>query len=581
MVHLNYSSLLALGADLSGGIKGTIDKPGGKITVEVYPYDGNEADGFQKLVSLDQILNRKKIVYSAYSDESNVNKYIEKTINVPYGFDANNDRRFKVLKNTTSNNIKLLGGTSQNSWWSSTACSWLPVRYFSWMAWNIKSLFWEVPDACNEVVTKFRTGKQPVILKITIKDATLYDYKIPGIANNVAFNLKRLEEYKIIKKLKVTILESPNDSKSVAFYKEMVEDQLKETNRYYSAKTGNVKHPLMNAEVGNPRILFKNVDLIIKKASRENYNREVPAENNLLESDAGVNNNDGETMQLLFIHSFSIFYPPGTTNTRVIRGYSTNLETLIQNSDYTVCSYSRWSDNSQVYGSFGLTVAHEFGHYFSLYHTFGGGCSQRNGGDQVADTPPAEDGMWYMLDAGTPNERGIDNPCQNFPSCSGTRRQVENIMDYGPCRWLFTKGQADRITDRINTKSSLFSTLNVYDTDPRVNPDVINFSITDLRHGEMRRKAAPEIPGLSVRMIYPSSKNGDYIVKVVSDKAEKGKIVIFNDNRIKVYEKEIRVEKGSNDFVIESNLFDRIGLYTLFYTSTSASQQIRILPLHP
>ncbi|RXM40400.1 hypothetical protein BOQ62_06780 [Chryseobacterium sp. CH21] len=132
MVTLDYSSLLALNSDLSGGIKGTIDKPGGKITVEVYAHDNNEADGIQKLIHFGSS-GTPKIVYSAYSDINSVNQYVEKTIQLPYGFGINSDGSFKVLGEAKSNNIKQLGANTKNGWRVSD-CDWAPVRFFIGLA---------------------------------------------------------------------------------------------------------------------------------------------------------------------------------------------------------------------------------------------------------------------------------------------------------------------------------------------------------------------------------------------------------------------------------------------------------------
>ncbi|MCT2563678.1 M43 family zinc metalloprotease [Chryseobacterium herbae] len=575
MATLDYSSLLGLNSDVSGGIKGTIDKEGGKIEIEAFAYDSRETDGIQKLYSTAAV-SKDKLVYRAYSDITDVNNYIEKTNKVPYGFVINEAGVAQILAETESNNVKLLGATSKSGWESQ--CDYAPLRFLKWLQWK-----WLVnfpgTEPCQKVKTLLTTGRQPVIVKVSIKDATLYDFKIPGMANNMIHFVdtrKNLEEYKIIKKLKVTILESPNDHQNASFYKEKIGTYIKETNTFYAAKTGKTKSAEITAEIGNPRFLFKDVDLIIKKGSKESYNYQVNADNDAFKSEASVDQNNGETMQLIYIHSLARFYPANTTNVRVIRGMSRNGSAVINTSDFTVFSYSRmFNDSPSVYGSPGATLAHEFGHYFNLDHPFEGGCAQNNGGDHVSDTPPAEGSLWYLTDPGGANESGITNPCQNFTSCSGTRRQVENIMDYGPCRWLFTEGQANRMTNRINTKPGLFNT--VFTSDD-IDPNDINIVVDDQRRGELRRKSTgSDVSRLSVRMIYPDSKYGAYQAEVISDQSEKAKIQVFDHNRTLVYEKDVVVEKGKNYFQIEPRFFEKNGLYILSYTGERETKQVKIL----
>lgn len=585
MVTLDYSSLLALNADLSGGIKGTIDKPGGKITVEVYAYDPFEYDGIQKIY-LKEGDYRAKLVYKAYSDITNSNDYVEKITTVPYGFDKNSDGSYRVLGTTNSNNVKLLGGNSRSGW-EINLCENPLFRGVVWLAWNIGAIydygkFRDQTAPCRDVITNLKTGRQPILIKVTIKDATLYDIKIPGVADNIEQDFidgtEELQEYKIIKKLKVTVLEAPEDSREGTFYKEQIGNYIKEMNKYYTAKTGNIKNAAITAEIGNARILFQKVDLIIKKATAERYNYQVQSQMDAYENEAGVNSNDAETMQLIYIHSLVRFYPPAAPSERVIRGVSSNGGAIISDNDYTIFSYSRmFNDAVAVYGSPGSTLAHEFGHYFDLDHPFDGGCAQAGGGDLVADTPPAEGALWYLRDPGGLNERGIDNPCQNPTMCNGVRRQIENIMDYGPCRWLFTKGQVERMIHRINTKPNLFVIAHVYDGS--VDPDKIDIHVIDQRIDKHpRRKRSIANDEFSIRMLYPNSQIGYYNLEIISDISEKATIRISDIYANQVYKKRISVEKGQNYFPIKSHFFQKNELYLLTYISDEGrAEKIKFL----
>ena len=77
----------------------------------------------------------------------------------------------------------------------------------------------------------------------------------------------------------------------------------------------------------------------------------------------------------------------------------------------------------------GRTITHEVGHFFSLFHTFQGGCG--GSGDQCADTPAVS---------------SANSGCAPNTSC-GSADMIENYMDYtdDACMDTFTLNQKDRI----------------------------------------------------------------------------------------------------------------------------------------
>lgn len=88
------------------------------------------------------------------------------------------------------------------------------------------------------------------------------------------------------------------------------------------------------------------------------------------------------------------------------------------------------SGNDEV-GLYGLTFAHEMGHYLGVYHTFEEGCAD---GDEVADTPAQAEPSWEC-------NVGADT------CAGGGADDVTNFMDYTPdsCMDHFTAGQVQRM----------------------------------------------------------------------------------------------------------------------------------------
>ncbi|RYZ51736.1 MAG: T9SS type A sorting domain-containing protein [Sphingobacteriales bacterium] len=104
-----------------------------------------------------------------------------------------------------------------------------------------------------------------------------------------------------------------------------------------------------------------------------------------------------------------------------------------------------------------ITLTHEIGHAFALYHTFeddlgGGTCPPNTScsttGDLVCDTDPHMRSM-FNCPTGT-------NPCTGAPY--GTT--VHNFMDYSSCQDRFTSGQRTRVLNALLTsRASLISSL--------------------------------------------------------------------------------------------------------------------------
>ncbi len=102
----------------------------------------------------------------------------------------------------------------------------------------------------------------------------------------------------------------------------------------------------------------------------------------------------------------------------------------------------------------GRTLTHELGHFFNLDHTFANcdGANCANSGDRVCDTPSCDEPRYDCNAANDP-------PGSPVTTC-GPLQLTMNYMDYveDSCMYMFTAGQAARMTAWYNAISSQFTT---------------------------------------------------------------------------------------------------------------------------
>jgi hypothetical protein len=121
------------------------------------------------------------------------------------------------------------------------------------------------------------------------------------------------------------------------------------------------------------------------------------------------------------------------------------------------------------------TVAHEVGHYFNLFHTWGNGQVEQGcgGEDEVDDTPPTtghftkkpcalsdticSNGYHKIYTFAPYIGAPLQQDTVNYPDTNNT----ENIMDYSSCTKMFTKQQVLRMRNTL--KSSVASRANLLD----------------------------------------------------------------------------------------------------------------------
>ncbi len=133
--------------------------------------------------------------------------------------------------------------------------------------------------------------------------------------------------------------------------------------------------------------------------------------------------------------------------------------------------------NSPFVGEFdaGLTLVHEAGHYFYLYHIWGDDGGACTGDDFRLGFGP----LPATCGDDTPNQAGNTSGCFSgvaTDACSTTAPgfMYQNYMDYSNdgCMYLFTKGQACRMDATLDLYRSSFKTSNGCEPITAINNDV-------------------------------------------------------------------------------------------------------------
>lgn len=146
----------------------------------------------------------------------------------------------------------------------------------------------------------------------------------------------------------------------------------------------------------------------------------------------------------------------------------------------------------------GKILAHEVGHYLSLFHTFQGGCTSgpcATTGDECCDTPPSN--SFTVL------------PCSPSPviSCPPNPDQVENYMSYSDdeCMNTFTLDQTTRMDAWIvASRANLVSTANLAATGV-LNIAMTNCSCCLLTANFNVSPTGIICPGTSIQFLTPST----------------------------------------------------------------------------
>ncbi|WP_166920436.1 zinc-dependent metalloprotease [Flavobacterium poyangense] len=484
-----YKGLYSWKNSYESGIKGIIDKSGGYIKIEVFAYDGKRLNGLQS-VRVDRETWQPRVIYEVEITQSSPDSFSKSVRDLAFYYYNEGELKNFIIP---SDDIKTMGARSMNAF-TLNCGGWA----WTWLqSWGLAS------SSCSQEIDKdilVNAEHHPVVVKITMKDATLIDLRVPALDENS--NLKKIArqqyDYLIINKVNVQVYEAPEHNKPVSFYEDLITKSFDWTNKIYTAKTGRtLSEGALNAgtKIGNPRVVFRDINVTIRKGSKGTYDFSKISNYG---KDDDVDFSDVNKNEVLIKYVSAITTGSGKDIGGVMLGRNFEINDMM-----TIMKKMMivpYSESAFVLAD-GMvsTNAHELGHYFGLDHTFLGGCTGSN--DRISDTPPA---------ALAPPGETVDIPdykdCNAPIQCNGVRRQIENIMDVNiSCQFMFTPGQARVIRNTIKTDFEDLYTIQTL-TDDKI--DIVpNVTVEDLRllKRELRSIAVGEEPEKSQSIsIYPN-----------------------------------------------------------------------------
>ena len=216
--------------------------------------------------------------------------------------------------------------------------------------------------------------------------------------------------------------------------------------------------------------------------------------------------------------------------------------------------------NYQYVGKNQRTLVHEIGHYLGLYHTFQDGCSsdQKLEGDHVEDTPPVA-----VANFGRPvNLNSCSTDIPDMPD------MTENYMDYTDTKYMFSKGQVDRM------RMYLFSSArnNLWATD---NLNKVLYSCTSGISREEQNNVNVDL--------FPNPSSGNFSLIINLDKAQSFQYEIMDIAGKQVYiSQPTTIANGANTFNLQCNSLNiyKAGIY-IIKISCGANVLTRKLVVNP
>ncbi len=423
----------------------------------------------------DQVNGKGALIYQVFSTSTS-SDYVERTTSITVNTIHTIDFQFPIT--TNSNNIKKLAQNAklyapdgckvkESLSWRETFTNWI-----HFLSPNIE-------PGCQE----YYSPLQPVIIEVKITNATVHAIKIPGIGmlqgGELVDILNSRIEYREIDKVKIHVLEDPMHQTTTQYYRTELQKVMRHVNDIYLKQTGHLKPAEVIAEVASPNVTFRNIDVTLYHAPMSTYAKhdygamldivgdrfDRNAINLILTGhlDAGSASPGGILAGRTHCNKCGPIFIPVINSLDPYNG-----------KEFILIAYEDvLNTNDEEYRA-GVTVAHEFGHFFNLRHPFGS--SHCEDGDGIVDTPIAAVPLWRY------RERSNDFNCNHPPTCNGQRRQVENIMDYGPCTWMFTVGQEAVMHDMVDQRRANLFTRRFYQANHYADGVTLNMSVTDLRN---------------------------------------------------------------------------------------------------
>ncbi|MEO9805026.1 MAG: M43 family zinc metalloprotease [Reichenbachiella sp.] len=280
---------------------------------------------------------------------------------------------------------------------------------------------------------------------------------VPALGDIKSSGISGVQPFYRIKGVSIHVLVAPGMQNDPGFYSRHFRVKFKEVNKIYLNKTGKTVAGYTN---GQPNIYFPEISIQLHYGNRYTYydvKEDTDEITQLLDKVQGGNK---DHINMVVVGK----YKESVSSKGSLSGHTLCLKCTRKDEgidkELIILNYeSLFLRNEVKFGTGGTLIAHELGHYLDLNHPFGiNFCSDADG---IPDTPRAVGQFWYYNPDGSLRKNPCVNPPPKSPECilELRRRLVQNVMDYGPCRFMFTNRQVAHMLDFLQGKRT-----GIYDT---------------------------------------------------------------------------------------------------------------------